>query len=192
MNHWKALKADTHRQYGHYAFMSLLKGAITNRTFRVVVTMRLCNILESYNILTRILLPFSKMLHKFSSSIACMDFPWRTSIDGGLALTHGWGVVVNKGTIIGKNVTIFHGVTLGRRDKISSSGERLTEYPKIEDEVWIGPNVIIVGGVTIGRGSRIAGGSVVIENIPPFSTVMGNPSTIIKNNCTPDVMNPAP
>ncbi|WP_074773002.1 hypothetical protein [Nitrosospira multiformis] len=62
----------------------------------------------------------------------------------------------------------------------------------IEDEVWIGPHAIIVGGVTIGRGSRIAGGAFVTENVPPYSIVSGNPSTIVKANCTPDVMNPAP
>lgn len=192
MNHWTALKADTHRQYGHYNFMSLLKGIVRNRTFRVVVTMRFCNILANSNIFIKILLPFAKLLHKLSSSIACVDFPWNTSIDGGFALTHGWGVVVSNGARIGKNVTIFHGVTLGRRDKICKNGERTTEYPTIEDEVWMGPNAIIVGGVTIGRGSRIAGGSLVIENVPPFSTIMGNPSKIIRENCTPDVMNPAP
>jgi len=121
-----------------------------------------------------------------------MDLSWRTEIGGGLALPHGWGLVVNAGAKIGNNVSLFHGVTLGRRDKISRDGERLTEYPVLEDEVWVGPHAIIVGGVTIGRGSRIAGGAFVTESIPPYSVVSGNPSVIVKSNCTPDVMNPAP
>ncbi|MDY0743852.1 hypothetical protein SNE35_05020 [Paucibacter sp. R3-3] len=121
-----------------------------------------------------------------------MDLPWSTQIGAGLALTHGWALVVNGGAKIGCNVTLFHGVTLGRRDRISQDGVRVTEYPVIEDQVWIGPHAIVVGGVTIGRGSRIGGGAFVAENVPPYSIVMGNPSAIVKSGCTPDVMNPAP
>lgn len=131
-------------------------------------------------------------MHRIATHCAAMDLPWRTEIGGGVALTHGWGLVVNQGTKIGKNVTLFHGVTLGRRDRISREGERFTEYPILEDEVWVGPHAIIVGGVTIGRGSRIAGGAFVTDSIPPYSIVSGNPSVIIKSNCTPDVANPAP
>lgn len=94
--------------------------------------------------------------------------------------------------MIGSNVTLFHGVTLGRRDRISQAGEREIQFPVLESEVWVGPHAIIVGGVTIGRGSRIGGGSFVTENIPPFSVVSGNPARIVKSNCTPDVINPAP
>jgi Serine acetyltransferase len=111
---------------------------------------------------------------------------------GGLALTHAWGLVVSPGTRIGNNVTLFHGVTLGRRDRISREGDRSTEYPVLEDEVWVGPHAIIVGGVTIGRGSRIAGGAFVTESVPPYSVVSGNPASIVRSNCMPDVMHPAP
>ena len=121
-----------------------------------------------------------------------MDISWKTTIGGGIALTHGWGLVINEEAVIGRNVTIFHGVTLGRRDKISRTGERIIGFPIIQDSVWIGPNAIIVGGITIGEGSRIAGGAFVTENVPPYSIVLGNPSRIVKTNCTPDVMNPAP
>ena len=111
---------------------------------------------------------------------------------GGLALAHGFGLVVNPCAQIGNNVTLFHGVTLGRRDSISHDGERLTEYPILEDDVWVGPHAIIVGGVIIGRGSRIAGGAFVTRSIPPYSIVSGNPASIIKSNCVPDVSNPGP
>lgn len=101
-------------------------------------------------------------------------------------------MVVNPGVRIGKNVTLFHGVTLGRRDRISREGERITQYPILEDKVWVGPHAIIVGGITIGQGSRIAGGAFVTESVPPYSVVSGNPAIVVKSNCTPDVMNPAP
>lgn len=138
------------------------------------------------------MLPFLKILHHLATQLAAMDFSWKTSIGSGLAITHGWGLVVNPKAKIGNNVTIFHGVTLGQGDKISKTGVRITEYPVIEDEVWIGAHAIIVGGVKIGRGSRILGGSFVTESIPPYSVVSGNPAVIVKKNCTPDVANQAP
>ena len=100
---------------------------------------------------------------------------------GGLALTHGFGLVVNPCAQIGNNVTLFHGVTLGRRDRISHVGDD-----------YVGPHADIVGGVTIGRGSRVAGGAFVTRSIPPYSVVSGNPASIVKSNCVPDVSNPGP
>jgi serine O-acetyltransferase len=192
MNHWDAIKADTHRQYGQFSWGNLIKGFITIRTFRPVVTLRLCQVLSASHGLVRLALPIGKLLHRMATHTAAMDLPWRTEIGSGLTLIHGWSLVITKGSRIGNNVTLFHGVTLGRRDRISHEGERLTEYPVIEDEVWIGPHAIIVGGITIGRGSRIAGGAFVTDNIPPYSVVSGNPGVIVKSNCVPDVMNPAP
>lgn len=192
MSPWTALKADTYRQYGRFTLKSLIKGIVTKRTFRVVVTMRLCQGVSASNQLFKITLPIFQLLHRFASHNAAMDLSWRTDIGGGISLIHGWGLVVTPKAKIGNNVTLFHGVTLGRRDRISSEGKRLTEYPILEDEVWVGPHAIIVGGVTIGRGSRIAGGAFINESIPPYSIVSGNPSVIIKSNCTPDVVNPAP
>jgi serine O-acetyltransferase len=124
--------------------------------------------------------------------MAGVDLPWQTRIGSGLALTHGWGLVISPGAKIGSNVTLFHGVTLGQRDRILITGDREIGYPTIEDDVWIGPHAIIIGNVTIGRGSRIAGGACVHESVPPYSVVMGNPSKIVKMNCTPDVPNRAP
>jgi serine O-acetyltransferase len=187
-----ALKADTHRQYGSFSWMNLLKGAFARRTFRLVVTMRLCQAASiSRGPVRAFLLPL-KLLHRIATHSAAVDFPWQTRVGAGLAITHGWGLVVNPGATIGNNVTLFHGVTIGRRDRIAKDDTRITEYPVVEDEVWIGPHAIIVGGVTIGRGSRIGGGAFVTEDVPPYSVVAGNPSSIVKTNCVPDVMNPAP
>ena len=121
-----------------------------------------------------------------------MDFPSSTQVGAGLAITHGWGIVISPSARIGKNVTLFHGVTIGQRDTIQGQGTRITAYPIIEDEVWIGPNAVIVGGVIIGQGSKIAAGAFVTESIPPFSVVVGNPGVIVKTGCIPDVMNKAP
>ena len=187
-----ALKADTHRQYGYFSWMNLLTGALARRTFRIVVTMRLCQVVSESRGPVRALLVPLKLLHRVATQSAAVDLPWQTRVGAGFAITHGWGLVVNPGVIIGKNVTLFHGVTLGRRDRIAADSTRTSEYPIVEDEVWVGPHAIVVGGVTIGRGSRIGGGAFVTESVPPYSVVSGNPSSIVRTSCVPDVMNPAP
>ncbi|HTH94022.1 MAG TPA: serine acetyltransferase [Rhodocyclaceae bacterium] len=191
VSYWADIKADTYRQYGHFSMAALIKGFLLRRNFRVVITMRLCQAAAAATMPWRLCLPFLQILHRLASNGACMDFPWRTQIGGGLALTHGWGLVINQTAQIGRNVTLFHGVTLGQRDRIADTGERYVEFPVIEDEVWIGPHAIIVGGVRIGRGSRIAGGAFVKESIPPYSVVAGNPAVIVKSGCVADVSNPA-
>jgi serine O-acetyltransferase len=186
------LQADTHRYNGRHGTLLVLRGFLTNRTFRPVITLRWCQAARRAGLAGRVLLPLCKILHKYATHQAAMDFPWTTQIGPGLALTHGWALVVNSGAKIGANVTLFHGVTLGRRDRIAADGRRETTYPVIEDEVWIGPHATIVGGVTIGRGSRVAAGAFVTEDVPPYSIVSGNPASIVKTQCTPDVYNPAP
>lgn len=185
------LKADSFRYFGSSGLGQALKGFLISRTFRVIVTMRLCQWACSSNWLVKLALPILQILHRFSCHLAAMDLPWKTEVAAGFAITHGWGLVVSPGAKIGKNVTLFHGVTLGRRDRILENGVRSTEYPILEDEVWVGPNAIVVGGVTIGKGSRIAGGAYVSESVPPYSVVSGNPAVVVKENCLPDVVNRA-
>ena len=192
MSAWMELQADTYRQFGRSGALLTLQGAIRSRTFRVVATARLCQVAHQAKGAGKWLLPVCKLLHRCAASMAGVDFPWQTKIGAGFALTHGWGMVMSPGAVIGRNVTLFHGVTLGRRDRINADGQRMTAYPTLEDEVWVGPHAIITGGITIGRGSRIAGGAVVSESIPPYSIVAGNPGKILKSNCIPDVMHPAP
>ena len=119
-----------------------------------------------------------------------MDLPMRTSIDEGLLIAHSVGIVCNEAARLGRNVTIFHGVTLGGAASIAADGTRGTMMaPVIEDDVWIGPNATIVGGVRIGRGSRILANTMVTRDIPARSMVAGNPAQIVRENCAPDVSN---
>jgi serine O-acetyltransferase len=184
-----AMKADVHRQFGRYSLSLLFHAAIMRRSFRSILTMRICQHVATSGHALRLFLPVLKLMHHLAAHIAGIDFSWRTSVGAGFAITHGWGLVVNPMVVIGNNVTLFHGVTLGQRDRIRPDGSRVTEYPMLEDEVWVGPHAIIIGGVTVGRGSRIAGGAYVTESVPPYSIVVGNPATIVKTGCVPDVMN---
>jgi serine O-acetyltransferase len=185
----KELISDSFRKYGKKSYPSILLGFLFSRTHRVVITLRACQYFNSCGLFFRPLLFVFKIIHKISCHLACIDLSWKTQIGSGFAITHGWGVVINEGATIGSNVTIFHGATIGRADRISPSETRTTGYPTIEDDVWIGPNAIIVGGITIGKGCRIAGGAFVSKNIPPHSLVVGNPGNVVKTNITPDVFN---
>jgi serine O-acetyltransferase len=185
-----AFKADAWRQFGAFSWPLALRAAAGRRNFRALATLRLCQALNRHrDPLSRVLLFGARLLHRVSCQLAAIDLPWQTAIGPGLALTHGWGLVVNENAVIGRNVTLFHGVTLGQRDHVHADGSRSTGYPVIEDEVWIGPHAIIVGAITVGRGSRIAGGACVFESVPPHSIVMGNPGRVVKGGCLPDVMN---
>lgn len=157
MREWDRLKADTHRVTGRFLLRDLLWGFIAHRTFRPVVSMRLCRMASASKWSKPVLLPL-KLLHRITCQLACVDLPWQVDAGGGLRLTHAWGAVLSAGAKIGRNVTVFHGVTLGRRDRLSKDGVRTTGYPVIDDQVWIGPHAIIVGPVHIGEGSRIGGG----------------------------------
>lgn len=183
------LRSDVFRYRGNTGIKALGSFLLTQRTFRVIFTLRLCQKIAGAKCFWQWLLPVCQVLHRLSCQFAGVDISWRTSIGHGFALTHGWGVVINEDAIIGSNVTVFHGVTLGRRDRISADGVRSVSFPVIEDEVWIGPHAIIVGGVRIGFGSRIGGGAFVTEDVPPFSVVVGNPAQVVKTGAVPDVMN---
>lgn len=184
-----ALKADTYRLFGRSGRWLVLKGMASNAAFRVAASVRLCQAAQRRAFLLRwLLLPAARLLHRLACQLAGIELPWRTAVAPGLALTHGRGIVVNVNSQIGRNVTLFHGVTLGQRDFIGKDGSRLSSYPVIEDDVWIGPHAIVVG-VRVGRGSRIAGGAYVYQDVPAYCVVLGNPGKIVKTHCTPDVVN---
>jgi serine O-acetyltransferase len=186
-----AFRADTWRQFGRFGWALVLRGFVLRRNYRAIATLRLCHYAASgKGLLSRPFLIFARLLHRIACHSAGIDLPWQTRVGGGLALTHGWGLVINENAAVGRNVTMLHGATLGQRDRLGADGSRAPGgSPTIEDEVWIGPHAIIVGPITVGRGSRIAGGACVFEDVPPQSIVVGNPGRVVKSGCAPDVMN---
>jgi serine O-acetyltransferase len=91
-----------------------------------------------------------------------------------LFIDHGLGVVIGETAIVGNDVTLYQGVTLGGTGK-----ERGKRHPTIEDEVVIGGGAKVLGNITIGRNCRIGAGSVVLRSVPDNSTVVGVPGHII-------------
>lgn len=96
-------------------------------------------------------------------------------IGKGLFIDHGNGVVIGETAIIGDNVTIYQGVTLGGTGK--DVGKR---HPTIGSNVVIGAGAKVLGPFTVGCGSKIGASAVVLKAVPPNCTVVGNPGRIVK------------
>ncbi len=94
-----------------------------------------------------------------------------------LFIDHGLGVVIGETSIVGNDVTLYQGVTLGGTGK--EHGKR---HPTIEDDVVIGSGAKVLGNITVGRNCRIGAGSVVLRSVPENSTVVGVPAHIIFRN----------
>jgi serine O-acetyltransferase len=95
-------------------------------------------------------------------------------IGEGFFIDHGNGVVIGETAEIGNNVTLYQGVTLGGTGK--ESGKR---HPTVCDNVMISAGAKVLGSFTIGEGSKIGAGSVVLEAVPPHSTVVGVPGHVV-------------
>jgi len=87
------------------------------------------------------------------------------------------GVVIGETCEIGDNVTIYQGVTLGGTGK-----EKGKRHPTIKDNVLISAGAKVLGSITIGENSKIGGGSVVLKDVPPNSTVVGIPGRVVRQN----------
>jgi len=90
-----------------------------------------------------------------------------------LFLDHGIGVVIGETAVIEDDVCLWHGVTLG--STLMQSGDR---HPKIRRGAVLGAGATILGAVEVGAGSVVAGGSVVLADVPPATTVAGNPARV--------------
>jgi serine O-acetyltransferase len=97
------------------------------------------------------------------------------SIGEGLFIDHGTGVVVGETAQIGDNVTLYQGVTLGGTG--FATGKR---HPTVQDNVTIGSGAKLLGPITVGHGAKIGANSVVIADVPPNATVVGNPGHVVR------------
>jgi serine O-acetyltransferase len=89
-------------------------------------------------------------------------------------IDHGMGVVIGETAIVGDNVTLYQGVTLGGTGK-----ERGKRHPTLGDDIIVGVGAKILGAITIGDGARIGGGSVVLKDVPPHTTAVGVPARAV-------------
>ena len=109
-----------------------------------------------------------------------IQIPYTAKIGEGFYIGHFGRIIVNPNVVIGKNVNIATGVTIGQENRGKRQG-----VPTISDNVWIGTNAVIVGKITVGTDVLIAPNSFVNFDVPAHSIVVGNPAKIIsKENAT--------
>lgn len=90
-------------------------------------------------------------------------------------IDHGMGVVIGETTVIGNNVTLFQGVTLGGTGK-----ERGKRHPTLGNNIVVGVGAKVLGNIVIGDNVKVGANSVVLESVPPDSTVVGVPGRVVK------------
>src|SRR6476661_3359138 len=96
-------------------------------------------------------------------------------IGRGLFIDHGMGVVIGETAQIGDDVTLYQGVTLG-----GTGFETGKRHPTVGDEVIVGSGAKLLGPITVGRCARVGANSVVITDVPPEATVVGNPGHVVR------------
>jgi serine acetyltransferase len=92
-----------------------------------------------------------------------------------IRMAHQYVIIITGNAVLGKNITIFQGVTIGSKRLGRRAGS-----PVIQDDVCIFPNAVIVGNITIGFGATIGPGAVVVDDVPPGATVVGNPARLLQ------------
>lgn len=123
------------------------------------------------NALYRARVPFLPLaIAAIARSITGIEIHPAATIGEGFFIDHGMGVVIGQTAEIGEDVTLYQGVTLGGTG--FATGKR---HPTVQDNVTIGSGAKLLGPITVGHGSKIGAGSVVIHDVPPNSTVVGNP-----------------
>ena len=111
-----------------------------------------------------------RALSMASRTVTGIEIHPAADIGMGFFVDHGAGVVVGETAEIGENVTLYQGVTLGGTG--FATGKR---HPTLEDNVTVGSGAKLLGPITIGHGAKIGANSVVIHDVPPNATVVGNP-----------------
>lgn len=130
--------------------------------------------------LAKVSVPFlPRFFSELSRFLTGIDIHPGATIGRRLIIDHGMGVVIGETAVIGDDVIIYQGVTLGGTDT-----QKRKRHPTVEDHVVIGAGAKVLGNIVIGRGSRIGANSVVIEAVPPGATVVGIPAKIVRRGTT--------
>ena len=174
---WQTLRADLYRYRGAADRRALASAYLNDPGFRFTFYLRKVAFYSRRKKSPAILLYlyYRALYHHYRFKYG-FDISPTTNIGPGLYIGHFGGVVISPYAVLGSNINIAQGVTIGA----ASRGPR-TGAPTLEDRVWVGANAVIVGKVTIGREALIAPGAYVNFDVPPQSVVLGNPGKIVSN-----------
>ncbi|XEQ91588.1 Serine acetyltransferase [Sporomusa carbonis] len=115
-----------------------------------------------------------RMICYFNRLLTGVDIHPGATIGEGLFIDHATGVVIGETCVIGNNVTLYQGVTLGGTGK-----EKGKRHPTIGNNVVVASGAKVLGSFTVGDNSKIGAGSVVLREVPPNSTVVGIPGKVV-------------
>jgi len=118
----------------------------------------------------------SRFISNFGRFTTGVDIHPGAKIGERFIIDHGTGIVIGETAVIGNNVLIYHGVTLGGTGNDSSN----KRHPSICDNVMIAAGAKILGNIRIGFGARVGANSVVLKDVPPYATAVGMPARIIE------------
>ena len=117
----------------------------------------------------------ARMLSMFSRFLTGIEIHPAATIGRRFFIDHGMGIVIGETAIIGDDVKMFHGVTLGGTGK--DTGKR---HPTVENGVLLSAHVQVIGPVTIGEGAKIGASAVVLQDIPAHTTAVGLPAKVVR------------
>jgi serine O-acetyltransferase len=164
---------------------SLFLGYLSSTGYNAVVRYRIATWLRGKRIPGSRLL--ARRLLRRLSMYPGVEINCQEDIGVGFRVAHAHDIVIGTGTRIGRNVTLYNGVTLGaRRYKDMEAGEHdNSRYPTIEDGVTIFSGAKVLGPVTIGKNSIVGANSVVLESFPEESVIAGVPARFIRGPKVP-------
>jgi len=119
----------------------------------------------------------ARLLSHLNRAVTGIEIHPAAQIGRRFVIDHGMGVVIGETTMIGDDVMLYQGVTLG-----GVSLDKTRRHPTLGDGVVIGAGAIVLGAVTIGRGARVGAGAVVVRDVPPEATVVGTAGRVIDMN----------
>ncbi len=124
----------------------------------------------------------ARLISEFAKRRTGIEIHPGATIGKGLFIDHGTGVVIGETTIVGDNVTMFHGVTLG------GTGNEKTKkrHPTISDNVFIGSGAKVLGNITIGKNVKIGANAVVLKDVGDDRTIVGIPGRVVKQKVRKD------
>ena len=122
----------------------------------------------------------ARLLSQFSRFFTGIEIHPGAQIGRGVFIDHGMGVVIGETCIIGNDVLIYHGVTLGATGGSTAAQQQEQRHPSVGNNVVIGAGATVLGAIHLGDNSKIGAGTLVLKDVPDNGTVVGEPGRLVE------------